>query len=103
MTNNPESIPKEDLFQKECNFAEIKIWINYFVIHPNPVLNLAVRFLVDYHDIGAEINLTEYAEFESSKLTALEIIEAESWSEYLENHSLEGLIQVSEWIPQWIG
>lgn len=49
------------------------------------------------------MNLPEHVELDSSKLTALEIIEAESWSEYLENHSLEELMQVSDWIPQWIG
>lgn len=103
MSNTPKFIPKDDLFQKECNFTEIKIWINYFAIHPNPVLNLAGHFLASYHDLEPEMNLPEYVELDSSKLTALEIVEAESWSEYLENHSLEELIQVSEWIPQWIG
>ena len=103
MNNYAESTSKENPFQKECNISEVKIWINYFVAHPNPVLHLAGRFLASYHDIEAEMLLPEYVELKSSMLTALEILEAESWSEYLENHSLEGLIQVSEWIPQWIG
>lgn len=83
---------------------EAKIWFDFFSCHTNPVLNLAGHFLMEYyHEFETEMTAPKYVELASSKLTALEIIEAESWSEYLENHSLEGLRQVSEWIPQWIG
>jgi len=67
------------------------------------VLRQVGIFLIEFYNLETVANLDEIPIMDETKLDPLQMHEAENWAQYFNNHSLEGLQEVSEWMPQWIG
>lgn len=89
--------------ESQHNQVEARLWAEYTLQHANPVLRQVGIFLITFYALEGIADTDELPRMDGPALNPLEVFETESWVLYFKNHSLEGLQEVSEFMPEWIG
>lgn len=85
--------------------TEAGIWLDFCFQHQNPVLMEVGWFLSEVYEINppaSEAHKANVERLDYGALTPLEILEALTWQEYFERHSLHGLHTAACWISEWM-
>ncbi len=90
-------------FESKHNQVEARLWAEYTLQHANPVLRQVGIFLITFYALEGIADTDELPRMDGPALNPLEVFETESWVLYFKNHSLDGLQEVSEFMPEWIG
>lgn len=96
----------DNQFGSIAEITEAGFWLDYCFRHPNPVLKEVGWYLSVQYGIeppSCEASKANQKRLDVDALTPLEILEALTWQEYLESHSLHGLHTAAEWIIEWMG
>ena len=90
-------------FQLLQEHTEARLWVEYTIQHTNPVMRQVGIFLISFYALDGIADTGKISKMEGLALNLLEVYETECWVLYFKNHPLDGLQEVSEWMPQWMG
>ena len=93
-------------FGSMAETTEAGIWLDFCFRHSNPVLKEVGWYLSALYEIeppASDVSKANQKRLDVDALTPLEILEALTWQEYFESHSLPGLHTAAEWISEWMG
>ena len=88
-----------------AEMTEAGIWLDFCFRHLNPVVKEVGWYLSAVYEIeppACEAFKANTARLDVEALTPLEILEALTWKDYFETHSLHGLHTAAEWISEWM-
>ena len=83
--------------------AEGVEWMNYLLDSQNPALVQGGIFLASVLNVDVEKKAEAVPVMKSESLDPLQMLEAQSLTEFFEQHSNELLRELADWIPQWVG
>ena len=81
---------------------EASLWMDHLLRSPNPVLAEGGGFIGILFNLIAEGENGKMEKRDFSKLSPLEVYEAEALAEYFASHSNAAFNELADWIPQWM-
>lgn len=78
---------------------EAQIWAGFLAEHSNPLLRDGAAFLAEFYDL--EVSFAKCPITDDGSIPVEQRQEVEAWAAYLADHSLDGLRELAEFMPQW--